>query len=334
MPGQELADLQQELSQPGSRGVIQPGRPAHEPRPSRPRRALRFARERSRQIPIGGPERGAVDLAQTAEKALRPVRRIHPDLAVGTGFANDRMTKVSMGLIDSMRLGDAVLSNVPVAVLPALTGVAQGQAIEDMIILGTGILQHFLSTWDNREERLVLSPRHDPAIRDAHMNMLPGEGREMEFFLHGDHYLLASGSIGEHPAVFFVDTGLVAVDSKGRQASLGMTSSALEAWRLESSPGPDGFVDLELPITLGPVSRDGGAVKVMGPKHDRVWNDMPIQALLSFGFLKHFVWTIDFDRRRWFLTSFGVEAEPEAACSPRRSSPSSWAPTRWLRGSG
>ena len=233
-----------------------------------------------------------------------------PVREIGTGFANDRETTVSMGIIGSMRLGDAVLANVPVAVLPALTGVAQGQKIEDMIILGTGILRQFLSTWDNREDRLILSPRSEPASREAHLRMLPPGGREMEFFLHGDHYLLANGSLGGRSVVFFVDTGLVAIDPRGRQASLGMTAGALAAWGIDEKQATDGFVDFEDPITLGPVSRAGGAIKVMGPKHDRVWNDMPVEALLSFGFMKHFIWTLDFDRRLWILTPFEEEAAP------------------------
>jgi hypothetical protein len=51
----------------------------------------------------------------------------------------------------------------------------------------------------------------------------------------------------------------------------------------------------------------------MGPKHDRVWNEMPVQALLSFGFTKHFIWTLDFDRRRWILSPFETRTAPAPA---------------------
>jgi len=229
---------------------------------------------------------------------------------VGTGVANDAVTTVEMGLADRLAIGDAVLENVPVAALASLQGALQGGGeIEDMVILGTKILEQFLSTWDNERQRLVLSPRRDPASRAEHFAEIAPPEREMEFFMLPDHYLFASGTVAGKEIPVFVDTGLVAIDGSRQQAGALASLDSLILWGTDGRESPGGFVVSPGPIGLGPLQQEGVLVKVGEWEMSPHGLDLPM--LLGYGFMRFYSWTIDFDRYRWFFSG-GPEETPES----------------------
>ncbi len=213
--------------------------------------------------------------------------------SVGEGRASARATRIEAGMAGELKIGDATLTNVPVNVVSVLDDADQPKAVQ--IILGTQVLAQFLSTWDNVGQRLVLSPRRDAAIRERHLAALPTGGQEIDFYMLGDHFLLVKGEVGERTdQVFFLDTGLVAVDAEGRQAALAITPAVAKEWGLKGQP----FSPSPGAIRLGPLEQAGHSVMTLDFAKGVPWYGVEVGALLSHGFLKSCVFTLDFDRRK------------------------------------
>ncbi|MFI6502378.1 retropepsin-like aspartic protease [Nonomuraea typhae] len=192
------------------------------------------------------------------------------------------------GTIAELRLGAATLTNVPVAVLSTLTGA------QDLVIIGTNVLQRFLTTLDQPGGRLVLSPKGSPAP----------VGTEVEFYLWSDHYMFARGGFGPHGLTFFVDSGLVYVadDARGpRQASLLATSRRYRSWGVPRRLARLPHFDSPEPISLGPLARQDLLVAATRSRRTpwQSFGGVRIDAMLSNGFLRSYAWTLDFDRRRY-----------------------------------
>ena len=225
---------------------------------------------------------------------------------VGMGRGNNQETTVEEGIINTLKIGDAVLENVPAVVIAALQGAlrdGKGE-ISDLVILGNNVLEQFLMTWDNDKQRLVLSPRYDPVARKEHFSKyVPKGSKPMDFYRVPDHYLIGHGAIAGKEATFFVDTGLVTVDPNGRQPGLSISSESFKAFGGEGDFTEVGFADAPGPIRLGPVELEKQGLYVNPGSRGFSFSGVKTDALLSHGFLKHCVWTIDFDTRTWYLHS-------------------------------
>jgi hypothetical protein len=218
-------------------------------------------------------------------------------IPTGTGEANAQASSVAVGLLGELKIGDAHLSNVPVAVLSALN-----RTTSIRLILGTNIFEQFLVTWDNGAKRLILSPRHNPARRAEHFKLIPPERASMDFYLQGDHFLFARGAVGEHKdLVFFVDTGLVTMDPQGRQPAMAVKPAVLAEWGMAKEAAEKKFVDAPGPISLGPLSESGQSIMVLDAGKGIPWQGIEVAGLLAHGFLKNYVWTMDFDNHRWYF---------------------------------
>ena len=130
----------------------------------------------------------------------------------------------------------------------------------------------------------------------------------MDFYMVPDHYLIAHGAIAGRDATFFVDTGLVTVDPAGRQPGLSISAESFEAFGGEGDFTEVGFADAPGPIRLGPVELLNQGFRVSPGSRGFSFSGVKTDALLSYGFLKHCVWTIDFDTRTWYLHSVGNPA--------------------------
>ena len=211
----------------------------------------------------------------------------------GTGVANNQSTALRRGLVNTLVLGDAKLTNVPVTTVESLTG-----QLESLVILGTRILSNFLMTWDNDRERLILTDRRNETARQRHRADYLGDVESTNFYLHADHYIWVNGMVGQHEVLMFLDTGLVTLDPDGEQPAGGIPASMLDVLNLDSSEGFTGSVS----VNLGPVRRDVSSFVVFSDRRNlpRLGNIGP-DVLLSHGFLKHYVWTLDFDAYRLHL---------------------------------
>jgi len=221
-------------------------------------------------------------------------------------FAALRWHTVRHGFAD-LELGPVHLRNVPVAVhegaLP--TGpIAEAFGVELGPIIGTNVLERFLATVDAPGQRLLLSRRGDTEARAAHLARLDSTQHEAPFALWSDHLMIARGRLGGVAnANLFVDSGLVAFTAEQGQAALLASRSALASWGVGLPP--DGrFAELPGPLSIGAASRDRMTAY---PIPDSTWRDfgdwggIRVDALVSWGFLRHFSWTIDFDRRHYLF---------------------------------
>ncbi len=221
-------------------------------------------------------------------------------------FAALRWHEVRHGFAD-LELGPIHLRNAPVAVhegaLP--TGpIAEAFGVELGPIIGTNVLERFLTTVDAPGQRLLLSRRGDPEARTAHLARLGAAQHEAPFALWSDHLMIARGRVGGlTDANLFVDSGLVAFTAEQGQAALLASRGTLSSWGL-ALPADGRFAELPGSLAIGPAARDGLAAY---PIPDATWRDfgdwggIRVDALVSWGFLRHFSWTIDFDRRHYLF---------------------------------
>ena len=221
-------------------------------------------------------------------------------------FAALRWHTVRYGVAD-VEIGPIRLHNAPVAVhegaLPA-GPIAAAFGVELGPIIGTNVLQRFLTTVDAPDRRLLLSRRGDGDARSEHLAYLGGAQHEVPFALWSDHMMIVRGRIGDGVNTnFFVDSGLVAITEDQGQAALLASRRTLESWGV-AQPEDGRFADLPGALAMGAASRDGMTAYVVT---DAMWRDfgdwggIRVHALLSWGFLRQFSWTIDFDCRRYLF---------------------------------
>ena len=220
------------------------------------------------------------------------------------GFAGLRFGRMCHGVAD-FRLGDARFQNVPVSVHPDQTfpsaQVAASFGVDMGPIIGTNIFGQFLTTFDTPYQRLILSPRGNAAARRRHkaLLVLNGPGTRVPFGLLGSHHLIARGRLGDRDAVFFVDSGLAAMNDTQGQATLLMTSSAAGASDL-SEPRAGRFAEMPWPVGLADRLSAGKTAMIVSERTWRdagTWQGVRVDALISYGYLKDFVWTLDFEER-------------------------------------
>ena len=235
---------------------------------------------------VMGPDRArALGIATTAAGT----DRAHLDL---------QLVEMAYGIADRVAIGGARLEQVPVDVLSTLTG--EG----DLVIVGTNLLERFLSTLDGPGRRLILSRRDDPVAEAAHRALIPGSAAVVPFLLWGDHFMFARGGFGaDGERNFFVDNGLVfAVPGEGgpRQASFAASKRQLKRLGLGGADRRRGYLESPLPLALGPLTQDRPIV-VVGAAGEHSFGGVRIDGLVSYGFLKRYVWTIDFDAHEYRL---------------------------------
>jgi hypothetical protein len=216
------------------------------------------------------------------------------------------------GMAD-LELGPITLHNVPVAVhegaLP--TGpIAEAFGVELGPIIGTNILERFLSTIDAPSRRLLLSQRGDVPARTEHLARLGETHHEAPFALWSDHLMIARGRVGNVPnANIFVDSGLVAGNTEQGQAAILAPQRALASWGV-TQPEQGRFAELPGPVAIGTASRSDMTAYVVPNRTWRGfgdWGGIRVDALVSWGFLQHFAWTIDFDRRLYLFKEVNQE---------------------------
>ncbi|MDP4503414.1 retropepsin-like aspartic protease [Nonomuraea turcica] len=207
----------------------------------------------------------------------------------GRRFHGVTRTPVRTGLVRELDLGGVALTNVPVDVLPTLTGP------QDIVIMGTCLLRHFLPTIDVPAGHLLLAPRgHHP----------PPDGVRVPFCLWADHFMFAKGGHGPRDLTFFVDSGLVHLiedDGRIRQAAVLATRSQYRTWGIPRADLAATHLTAPHPLRLGPLEQTAHLLSV-APGRTAPWSDfggVRIDGLISQAFLSEYAWTLDFDRQEY-----------------------------------
>ncbi|MEU7151162.1 retropepsin-like aspartic protease [Streptomyces sp. NPDC045456] len=197
-------------------------------------------------------------------------------------------TQARTGTVREVKLGSATLTNVPVDILPTLTGP------QDIVIMGTNLLERFLPTINTPAGHLLLTPRGQHA---------PLDGTRVPFYLWADHYMLARGGYGpRRDLTFFIDSGLVHLleDEHGtpRQAAVLATRSQYRSWGISRADLKTTSLKAAHPLRLGPLEQPGHLLSIT-PTRSAPWSrfgGITVHGLLSQAFLAEYAWTLDFDR--------------------------------------
>ena len=214
-------------------------------------------------------------------------------------FAGGKRRDVLHATADSVQIGRFVVHEVPLLLLDTsrLSGVVGGARVAG--ILGTTLLGRFRFTLDYRDGALVLERRSPtspvPAPAGPHRAVLP-------FWLAGDHFMLARGTIGASPEVtWFVDTGLAGAAFTGPTSTLSLGGIALTDTASFTGEGGGGSVRVTpflVPrLTVGPVRRDSllGMVGAFPPSLETSLGPR-VAGLVSHAFFRESRVTFDLDR--------------------------------------
>lgn len=213
----------------------------------------------------------------------------------GKGKHGANEVDVYRGIAKTFDLGPVRMENVPVVALPSLIDE------QDFVIFGTSMLQHFLPSIDYVNQVLILRPRNSDRKKSADFQDYTDSAVEMPFRMLGDHYMIATGGIGDQRNLnFFIDSGLVSLhpDAEGpvRQAAFIAAKNDLESWGVDlSNRLSSGAYELSQELSLGLLAQAGHIILAPARPILSSMDGVEIHGLLSHAFLKRYAWTIDFD---------------------------------------
>ncbi len=205
-------------------------------------------------------------------------------------FTGGKDVRRDLGRVESVRMGDVTLKNVPVVVLPWKANGPQSDGV-----LGTNVLRQFLSTVDYANDQLIFREKREAGKQRLLASLEGHETVVMPFVLHATHLLFAQGSLNGHEKlIYLVDSGLA--------MSLPFISvdETLEYLDIEKTP-------LEgTPYSLFPIQSIGLGSLRQGEtqgisnvlvEENAYWGQGFIwDGLISHQFLRSYAsWTLDFD---------------------------------------
>jgi aspartyl protease len=219
----------------------------------------------------------------------------------GGTFGGGKKANYTRGVIDSVRLGAFVVSNVPTVSLDTkrMSMAAGGRRVGG--ILGTHLLSRFRSTLDYPASQLVLERRGLPATE------LDPEVIQVPFWMAGDHYMLARGHLEQGPEVtWFIDTGLAGGALAVTPSAMAEAGIALPEGASFDGVGGGGSIKVT-PFGVKSLSVGGasgtnymGFYGVFPASLERGFGTR-IAGLVSHGFFRQYRLTFDFDRMQMVL---------------------------------
>jgi Aspartyl protease/Tetratricopeptide repeat len=216
------------------------------------------------------------------------------DAFIGT-FAGGKHAPVQLATLDSITLGGATITNLPVNVSRNRSKLGKGIQIDGVI--GTALLGRFLATIDYVHGALVLRPRSDSAAFEAHAAR--SGATRVPLWLVGDHFLFARGRLGDAPeGLFSVDTGCAGCGVTATDAALKaahITPDAAHAFRGQGGGGAVMALPFTADVTLGSVTEH--ALRGFYTPHGSPYGIFPfeVQGAISHGFFRPYALTLDFD---------------------------------------
>lgn len=205
-------------------------------------------------------------------------------------FAGGVTAQQGYAILDQLQLGELTLHNVPITI-----------GAQDTAVIGTALLRQFLPTLDYLGSQLVLQPRGSDSAEVG--------ATEIPFTIALTHVIVAKGSLDETPYLtYMVDSGLL--DSDG--AAFIAPAPTLELANIpipetQTVVGESGAGETTLEIGrfsierlgLGPLTLEStmGLHGVFPAELGGEATGFAIHGSISHHFLRHYWWTIDFERR-------------------------------------
>ncbi|NTU63582.1 MAG: tetratricopeptide repeat protein [Chloroflexi bacterium] len=129
--------------------------------------------------------------------------------AFSTDYAGKKKAETGLGKIDSIRVGEIVVRNMPIHTLDVSSMSSVFNGLEIHGVIGTRFLMHFLSTIDYVNGALLLRRLTQATAQSLEAQIVAGGAKAIPFWLIDTHYMVSWGTVNHRgPMLLFVDTGL------------------------------------------------------------------------------------------------------------------------------
>lgn len=220
-------------------------------------------------------------------------------------FAGAKKSALGLGRVDSIQLGEFIISNVPIHTLDltALSPLFGGLDIKG--ILGTRLLMHFLSTIDYRAGALILRRTTPENLTKLKTHAEAQQAKQIPFWLIESHYIVAWGTVnGLQPMLFCVDTGLAGSAFIPSDALVQAAAIVVDWSKAEEGIGGGGKIK-EVPIMIDQLTFGSGPNEIVEhslpgrfiERQPIVGNQFgfTISGLISHQFFRNHTLTFDFE---------------------------------------
>ena len=226
-------------------------------------------------------------------------------------FGGGKTASIQHGRIDSLTLGDLIVNNLPVTIMPVRhfsDPIAEGLRLDG--IIGTFFLYHFLATLDYPRGELILRQKTDQNRQPLEHTASGAALTQVPFWM-ADHYMVAWGTAnGSQPLLFFVDTGLAGnaftcPASTVKAANLQLRHDLATAGL--GGGGKMNITPIEIEeLTLGEAQEHNlhGVIGAFPPQLEEAFG-FHIGGLISHEFFRPYAVTLDFSRMHYLLQRKG-----------------------------
>jgi len=214
-------------------------------------------------------------------------------------FAGGKKAEVTSSKIDSIAFDGLKISHVPVTILPtrAFSKIFGGIRIDG--IIGTVLFYHFITTMDYITGELIFRNKSEENLRAFEQEIKELRPIENPFWMAGDHFIVAWGSLNQsEPVLLFVDTGLAGGGFTGSKSTIDKAEIKLDEEKAVSVMGGGGalkvipFVVDEL--TLGDAVEKNIRGSFSGQFVLENMLGFKIGGIISHGFFRKYSLTFDF----------------------------------------
>jgi tetratricopeptide (TPR) repeat protein len=210
--------------------------------------------------------------------------------------------------IDSLRIGDFDIRNIPVVTRDMSRAPMAAQGIDVKGMIGMALFYHFIPTLDYPKGELVLRRRTEQALADLDRAVRRGRTHVIPAWMADDHILVAWGTVNGARCLMFADTGMLGGGFLCPESTIKAAGIDLSGLPSFKGMGGGGHVTvtpfLLKELVLGPakqtnVSSFFGAF----PAQFEFDRGFRIGGIISHAFFKPYALTFDFDRMQLYLSS-------------------------------
>jgi hypothetical protein len=223
--------------------------------------------------------------------------------AVKGTFAGGQTAEVGLGRIDSIKLGQWTVQNLPIGILPLRQlDLGGGHRIDGTI--GTTLFYHFLATMDYPNGQLVL--RRKNMLSQRRFMQASSGSVVVPFCIAGDHFMVGWGQVEDlPPSLLFVDSGLVGAGTKLAESVIKAAGIALEQDKAQTGAGGGGTLRI-VPyvvkrVSLGTAQEENVQGVFDGPFSWENTFGFFLAGMVGHEFLRPYAATFDFENMEIFL---------------------------------
>lgn len=222
-------------------------------------------------------------------------------------FAGGKQADFEFGRVDSIKLGDFLIKNMPVHVIGVRRfsqPIFGGRRVDG--IIGTVLLYHFISTLDYPRGELILRRKTGENFERFEKGGQGQKNNFVPFWMAGDHYMVAWGTVNKsQPMLFFVDTGLAGGGFTCPESTLKEGGIELQETQAGEGIGGGGRVKV-VPfmveeLTLGGAKEQNVRGIFSGAFPLESAFGFRIGGIISHGFFRPYALTFDFNSMRLVL---------------------------------